>query len=108
LASRHHSLDLSELMDVTDLLRAFEEHNSCTVNLSFNIARHRKVPTLVVNANCYEGREESVGQRCLGYVSVTCSDLNLKTWNAVLTHVLYTLDFKLALNEFDALEKPKA
>jgi len=108
LASRHHSLDLSELMDVTQLLCAFEEHNSVRIHLVVETLNTSKGPCLVVGAYAWDRPAEEPGARCLASVSVRCLDLNLRHWNAALTHVLYALDFQLALNEFDALEKPKA
>jgi len=101
LASRHHSLDLSELMDVTQLLCAFEEHNSVRIHLVIETLNSSKGPSLVVGAYAWDRSPGEPGASCLASVSVRCSDLNLRHWNAALTHVLYKLDFQLVLNEFE-------
>jgi len=102
LGSRHHSLDLSELMDVTDLLRAFEQQNTVRISLRFGVVEHQRAPTLGLVGEAWAKGGESMEARPLASVSVICSDLGLKTWNAVLTQVLYMLDFQLALNEFES------
>lgn len=108
LASRHHSLDLSELADVMDIVRAFEEHNSAQTFFRFNVGMVGKRPELFLTAACWGKDQETTVVPSSASVSVKCSDLNLKTWNAALTHVLYALDFQLALNEFESVERKRA
>jgi len=108
LASRHHSLDLSELADVTDLMHAFEAQNSVKLELRCGTSIHGKTPTLglVLLANSLPTIEQAAS--VLASVSVTCSATGLKSWNAVLTHALYALDFQLAQHEFDNVAVKKA
>ena len=106
MVSRHHSLDLSELMDVMDVVMAFEDQNSVKVWFRFNVGKVGKAPEVFLTAECWGKDKEPTEVPSSASVSVKCSALNLKTWNAVLTHVLYALDFQLALNEFES-EQPK-
>ena len=104
MASRHHSLDLSEIADVTDLVAAFEEHNQVRLSFRFGRVMAGKQPALAVTAEAWPKEEGSGEVKPLASVRVICSDLNLKSWNSALTHVMYALDFQLALNELAAKE----
>lgn len=108
MASKHHSLNLSELGDVTDVLVAFEEHNNVRIHLVTETVYTSKGPDLAVGAYAWDRVAEEPGARCLASVSVRCSAMNLRAWNAVLTRVLYMLDGQLAKNEFAATEVNKA
>lgn len=108
MGSRHHSLDLSELADVTDLVGAFEEQNNVRLSIRFGRVSKLGVPGLVVVAEAWTLEDVPPEAKPLASVSVICSGLNIKTWNAVLTHVMYALDFQLALNEFESVAHKKA
>jgi len=105
LATRHLSLQMSELADVTDLLVNFEVHNSIRLKMDVEVERGGKVPTLVITAKAIGLTAENGVLPLLASVSVKCSDMNLRHWNAALTHCLYALDFKLALDEWDKAEQ---
>lgn len=107
MGSKHHSLQMSELADVTDLLYGFEKQNECVVICTFQTEGQRGKLTIVLTMHACSVKPVSVERADLASVSVICSDLNLKTWNAALTHALYALDFQLALNEMqpDAAKK---
>jgi hypothetical protein len=108
LASKHFSLNMSELGDVTDLLYAFEQQNKVKLHCRFGVELVGKNPTLGLTMLAYDAEHDSAVQPPLGSVSVICSTLNLKTWNAALTHALYALDFQLALNEFESKAPKRA
>lgn len=108
MASRHFSLDMSELGDVTDLLIGFERQNQVRTQWKFFLEWRDKAPSIVVEATAWGMKEEDSGVKPLGYVSVRCSDLNLKHWSAAITHVLYALDFQCALNELEEKEPKRA
>jgi len=95
-------------MDVTDLLRGFEEQNSCIIKIRFGLSEKERFPTIAVVAEAWSMEEEEQERKHLASVNVTCSDLNLKTWNAVLTQTMYMLDFQLALNEFETKAPKRA
>lgn len=105
MASRHHSLNLSEVGDVTDLLWGFETHNHCNVQLRVETVVERGKLDLVITAAAWDinqGRSEASLWAC---VSVKCSATNLRTFRDAVTHALYGLDLKLVLREFDAKTK---
>lgn len=108
MASRHHSLDLSELADVTDMLAGFEEHNSCELVTTFTVQKAGKARTIVLTMMAFEQAKEGQEAKLLGSVKLICSAMNLKTWNSVLTRGMYTLDFQLALHELGHAEPKKA
>lgn len=108
LASRHHSLDLSEVKDVTDLLIAFENVNSVVISMELRAVSGEAGPDTVVAAFAWSRKADDTEAMLLASVSVRCSATNLRHFRAVVTHVLYLLDFRLALNEFDSAEKKKA
>jgi len=90
---------MSEIADVTDMLHGFEEHNSCNIQMEIVTTKVAKTPSLVIVMTAYPRGVAMSEASCLASVSVTCSALNLKNWNSALTHVMYALDFQLALNE---------
>jgi hypothetical protein len=108
LASKHFSLNMSELGDVTDLLHAFEQQNNVKLHCRFGVELVSKNPTIGLTMLAYGVGHSDTVQPPLASVSVICSALNLKTWNAALTHALYALDFQLALNEFESKAPKKA
>lgn len=95
-------------MDVTDLVVGFEAHNHVKLKFCFELVGEGHTPGLVLYADAYEWEPLNGVRRHLALVSVICSAMNLKSWNAVLTHAMYALDFQLALKEFDSTEPPKA
>jgi hypothetical protein len=108
LGSRHHSLNMSEWMDVTDLLRAFELHNEVCITVSMTTLTTPKGPDLAVMVSAEGKSRKSGDQMLLASVLVKCSSLNLKALQSVVTHALYALDFQLALNEWGVAENKKA
>lgn len=99
MASRHHSLDYSEVKDVTQLLQDFEEHNQVVLDVGLHLEVTKKGPGIVMSAEAYTKDVERPGAPLLASVSVRCLDMNLKHWGAAITHLLYVLDAQLALNE---------
>lgn len=105
LASRHHSLNLSEVGDVKDLLWGFEQHNHCSVQLrTETVVEDGRLDLLMTIAawSISESRSEATLWAC---VSVKCSAMNLRTFRDAVTHVLYALDLRLVLREFDGKTK---
>jgi hypothetical protein len=99
LGSRHHSLDLSEIADITDMLSGFQEHNSCRIMMLVRVEVTKRERGLVIEAIAYPMEGECTVATQLASVNVKCSTMNLRAWNSALTHVMYALDFQLALNE---------
>lgn len=107
MASRHSSLEMTEIADVRELMAAFEETNKVRVEVRWNIARRVRGSDLLVTMVAHQEGTEIGVVPPLASVSVKCSAMNLKTWNAVHTHCLYALDFQLALNEFESVERKR-
>lgn len=99
MASRHHSLNMSEVTDVTDLLSAFEKHNQVQLEVRWSVLWKENVPDLAMTVLAHR-KNSNIGEYPpLGSLSVICSSMNLKTVMGALTHAMYALDFQLALNE---------
>jgi len=99
VASRHHSLDYSEVKDVTQLLQDFEEHNGVTVRVSFQVEMSGKAPGIVMYAEAYERPTVDTGAEPWVSVNVRCLDMNLRHWGGAVTHLLYVLDSAIARRE---------
>lgn len=99
MASRHHSLDYSEVKDVTQLLQDFEGHNAVCVVIGFFVVVKEKAPRIVMVAEAFTPETAVVERVSLASVKVDTYAMNLKHWGAAVTHLLYVLDAKLALNE---------
>jgi len=97
---------MSEIADVTDLLCGFQEHNSCVLKMGVTVEDLGKVRGLIISAEAWGEDLGKPEAKLLASVSVRCSALNLRHWNSALTHVLYALDFQLALLELGHA-KPK-
>lgn len=108
LASRHFSLNMSEVGDMTDVMLAFEKHNNVRIKVDMELIIDSAAPDLMITAKAMEVESKDTEVLLLASVSVKCSSMNLKSMNAVLTHVLYALDFQLALNEFEKVPKKRA
>lgn len=99
MGSRHHSLQMTEVADVTDVLNGFEMHNNVRIEIRLNVLLTSKGPDLVMRAAAHDAGREIGDLPSLASVSVKCSAMNLRTMMGALTHLLYALDFQLALNE---------
>jgi hypothetical protein len=98
---------MTEIADVRDLLVGFEEQNRIVLELRASLVWKDQGPDVLIFAACHRSQEAIGDQPPLASVNVRCSAMNLRTWNAALTHVLYALDFQLALNEMRS-EEPKS
>lgn len=99
---------MTEVADVVDTWQAFELHNKVALVMRMEIEVSGKTPTIRILAEAHETKETIGVVPLLASVSVKCSDMNLKHFKDALTHVLYALDFKLALREFDSASNKKA
>jgi len=77
----------------------FEEHNSVRLEVRLSLESKNGIPDIVI-AGLAHARDVEIGEVSpLASVSVRCSAMNLKHLSAALIHVMYTLDFQLALAE---------
>lgn len=98
---RHHSLQMTEVADVRDMLEAFEEHNGVKLEMRLELVSKQNGPDIVIAGLAHQAGVPIGEAPPLASVSVTCSGMNLKHLAGALTHVMYALDFQLALNEMD-------
>jgi len=99
LASRHFSLDLSEVMDTITTIRSYEEHSQVKLVVAFSVVQEGKTPSLFLTATAYPPAAAFVELAPLACVQLSSSGTNLKHLRDVLTHLLYLLDAKLAWKE---------
>lgn len=101
LASRHFSLNMSEVGDVTDLLWGFEKHNQCSLQLRVETVVVKGKLDLLLTIAAWDVAKPRGEATLWACVSVQCSSMNLRTFRDAVTHVLYALDLKLVLREWD-------
>jgi len=104
MASRHHSLEMTEIADVRDLLVGFEAQNSVCVGIRMSVYWTGAVPDVLIYAEVHKTREEVGEVPPLASVSVRCLDTGLRNLRDVVIHVLYALDMQLALGEYARIE----
>jgi len=108
VGSRHHSLDYSEVKDVTQLLEDFERHNDVRLTVSFELERTSKGPGIVMSGEAWTSDPGRTEAPLLASASVRCLALNLRHWGAAVTHLLYVLDAQLALKEMQGSQENRA
>jgi|SRR5882672_11042804 len=99
---------MTEIADVRDLLVGFEEQNRVRIELRVSLIVKAGDPDVCIYAATHDHLGEIGDLPPSASVSVKCSAMNLRTWKAALTHVLYALDFQLALNEMQDGGKKRA
>ena len=101
MGSKHALSNGNEPMELTDLVAAFELHNSCKITLSVSLQLHSGYLDLLWVAEARENPEKD--QEATGLVLASVSEWGggYKTLMGVLSRLLYALDFQLAEREFD-------
>jgi len=94
--------------ELTDLVAAFEQHNSVKITLTCSLALHNGYLDLEWVAIASE--REAPDPVATGLASVSAREWGggYKTLMGVVTRLLYSLDFQLALNEFEKVPQKKA
>jgi len=101
LGSKHALSNGNEPGELTDLVAAFEQHNSCKITLTCSLALHNGYLDLEWVAIARE--RDAPDPVATGLVSVSAKEWGggYKTLMGVASRLLYTLDFALAEKEFD-------
>ena len=99
---------MTEVADVRDIWQAFELQNQVKLEIRLEVQTKAGVPDLLLTALAHQNGVEIGEAPPLASVSVRCSGTNLKHLRDALTHVLYALDFQLALHEFEGTKPQKA
>lgn len=107
MASRHHSLDYSEVKDVTQLVQDFEEHNAVHVVIGFSVEVKDKSPRIVMHAGAFTAGPADAERVPLASVQLDTYAMNLKHWGSAVTHLLYVLDAQLARSEMQGSQEDR-
>jgi hypothetical protein len=108
LGSKQSLSNGKEPEELTDLIAAFETQNTCKIILTVSLEQHKGYLdsrwTAAAAVPCPAGTVPEY----LDCVSVSVWGGDYKTLMAVVSRLLYALDFQLALNEFDGVKTQKA
>lgn len=108
LGSNHALSNGNEPEEVTDLIAAFEQQNQCRIILTVFLQLHKGYMDCQWRAQAVSTKdhEQLPNPVVLANVAVWAGDY--KTLMAVVSRLLYALDFQLALNEFESAGHKKA
>ena len=106
LALKHGSSSGVGMMELIDLIRAFERTNSVMVTLTGRSVEKNGKTDFQWEAKAWETKHSLSGRQLLGCASVRCGEKRLLTMEAVVLQLLYALDFMLGEEEF-ARTKPE-
>ena len=107
LALKNGSSASLGMMELVDLIKAFEKQNGTEVRFEAQLVDGQKGIDLRWRAMAYDTDPDNPEARLLASVSVRCGEKRLVTMEAVLLQLLYALDFQLAQSEFAKVE-PKS
>jgi len=99
LASRHFSLEMSEVADVMDLLIGMESSNNVKLELRMGIEGEGKHRDLVIVLIAHDKFFRIGEAPPLASVSAKCLGMNLKHFRDAVIRGLYMLDGQIASNE---------
>lgn len=108
LGSKQALSNGNEPEELTDLLRAFEVMNSCKLTLSSSLELTRGYIDMEWRLTARSLQTGLLDQPPLDLASVSVWAGDYKTLMGLLTRLLYSMDFQLALNEFDSAAPKKA
>jgi len=100
LALKNGSSGTVGMMELIDIVKAFEAQNSVELTISGQIVDGAKSTDLRWTAVAYDGDPDQPGAKILALANVRCGEKRLVTMEAVLLQLLYALDHQLAENEF--------
>jgi hypothetical protein len=108
MGSRQALSNGNEPEELTDLVAAFEQQNTCKIILSASLALHNGYLDLCWTATAVGGRTGVLEASPSDLLSVVIWGGAYKTLMGVVTRLLYMMDFTLAEAEFAKTIKPKA
>lgn len=108
MASRHFSLQMSEVGDVLDLLYSYEQLNGVRLKVAVEVVRLPRGPELAIAVVAWGAEPSGLALPPLVSVSVRCLAINLRGILGALTHALYLVDSRLAQLELDGGKRPSA
>jgi len=105
LASSRDTSNGPGWQDVADWLESFESQTGMTVVITVQRKQTGQSTDLALEAQAYIQGDVDVELVRSGYVKSSCLGTNRSRLEAALLVLLYQLDGKLALNEFDGVVK---
>lgn len=108
LASKDGSSKTNDAQELTDILVAFEQINKCKITLEAHVELHKGYLDMKWTATAVENSQSTAVPTSSASQSVTVWAGDYKTQMAVVTRLLYAMDFQLALNEFEKAGHKKA
>lgn len=96
MALKRGGSNSADVVDVMALLEAFEEMNGCRVSVEMMLTKEGGIRDLWLQATAWERGGELPDPKVLTSVNATCSAINLRSLDAAVIRILYTLDGKLA------------
>jgi hypothetical protein len=107
LAVSRNSSNSPDWKDLADILNAFQGENGLTVNIKLSPVVTGTTTDIRLEAVWWTLGQDYADRRHSDYLSVTCLATNRKSLEAAILALLYQLDFKLALSEYDAVIKKR-
>lgn len=108
LASRHHSLEMTDVEDVAELLSNFQEQTGVFVTVGLMVVGAGKVRTIALMGTAFEGTQPGAEPVPLVSASATCLDIGAKSLGGALTQLVYMMDGALASREMALAGKHRA
>lgn len=108
LGSKHSLSNGNESQELTDLVAGFEVINKCKITLTSSLVLTKGYLDLKWIATAHPSSEAASEQSSLALASASVWGGDYRTFLALLTRLLYAMDFQLALNEFDMVLPKKA
>lgn len=99
MASRHHSLEMTEVKDVVEIIQNFEEQVGLHIAFAMSVTVVEKAPRLACTATAFQMPPVVAEPAPLVSVSFSTSTTGHRFLKDVVTHGLYLLDAKLAWRE---------
>lgn len=93
--------------DLEEAIRTFETQDNVKVHIAMETTITGKTPDLRLTLSATRSGTVPAEPVNLGFVSVTCLGTSRKSLEAAILALLYQLDFKLALDEFDGTIKKR-
>lgn len=108
MALRHGSSAGIGMMELVDLIAAFEQQNSVVITITGRRVLHGGKTDWRWEAKAWETMHTFTGRMLLASASVRCLEKRLLTMEAVVLQLLYALDFQLGERELERTKEPKA
>lgn len=93
------------MLELLDILAAFEQQNSVIITITGRQVEKAGVKDWQWEAKAWETKHSLSGRQLLASASVRCLEKRLVTMEAVVLQLLYALDFMLADHEFKETRK---